>query len=66
MSTTVEAIYENGMLKLVLPLPLAEKTPVVVTIETKADYSGAGSGRETWLKGRTLMKAGTGLVDGAQ
>lgn len=44
MTTTVEAIYENG--KLVLPgrLPLPEKAHVIVTIESK------DAEREAWLK----------------
>ena len=44
MTTTVEAIYENG--KLILPrrLPLPEKSHVRVTIETR------DAEREAWLK----------------
>jgi predicted DNA-binding antitoxin AbrB/MazE fold protein len=44
MTTTVEAIYENGKLVLPRPLSLPEKTPVRVTIET-VDHE-----REAWLK----------------
>jgi predicted DNA-binding antitoxin AbrB/MazE fold protein len=43
MTTTVEAIYENGVLKLAKPLGLADKTPVKVTIQTDTE-------REAWLK----------------
>ena len=43
MTTTVEAIYENGKLVLPRPLSLPEKSPVRVTIETDAE-------REVWLK----------------
>jgi predicted DNA-binding antitoxin AbrB/MazE fold protein len=32
MTLTVEAVYENGVLKLAEPLPLAEHTKVVVTV----------------------------------
>jgi len=49
MTTTVEAIYENGTLKLTQPLPLEEKAQVVVTIQTKADFK-EGDEREAWLK----------------
>ena len=44
MTTTVEAIYENG--KLILPrrLPLPEKSHVRVTVETR------DAEREAWLK----------------
>jgi predicted DNA-binding antitoxin AbrB/MazE fold protein len=34
MTTTVEAIYEDGVLKLPRRLPLPEKAHVKVTIET--------------------------------
>jgi predicted DNA-binding antitoxin AbrB/MazE fold protein len=53
MTTKVEAIYENGMLKLSSPLPLAEKARVVVTFQTKADSkadSKAADERQAWLK----------------
>ena len=43
MTTTVEAIYENGVLKLTQPLTLADKTPVRVTIQTDTE-------RDAWLK----------------
>ena len=39
MTTTVEAIYENGKLLLPQPLPLPEKTHVRVTIETERGLS---------------------------
>jgi predicted DNA-binding antitoxin AbrB/MazE fold protein len=43
MTTTVEAIYENGKLHLPKPLSLPEKSRVRVTIESDGD-------REAWLK----------------
>ena len=43
MTTTVEAIYEQGKLVLRKPLSLPEKSRVRVTIETDTD-------REAWLK----------------
>jgi predicted DNA-binding antitoxin AbrB/MazE fold protein len=43
MTTTVDAIYENGKLLLPKPLSLPEKAHVRVTIESDPD-------RETWLK----------------
>jgi predicted DNA-binding antitoxin AbrB/MazE fold protein len=49
MTTTVEAIYENGALKLSRPLPLEEKAQVVVTVQTKTDFN-ASEEREAWLK----------------
>ena len=44
MTTTVEAIYENGKLLLLQPLPLPENSHVVVTIESR------DTEREEWLK----------------
>jgi len=43
MTTTVEAIYEDGKLLLQQSLPLAENSRVRVTIESDAE-------REDWLK----------------
>lgn len=42
MTTTVDAIYEQGKLLLQCPLSLPEKTPVRVTIESDPE-------REAWL-----------------
>jgi predicted DNA-binding antitoxin AbrB/MazE fold protein len=51
MTTTVEAIYEQGKLLLSSPLSLPEKSHVRVTIESDAE-------REAWLKlsGDNLLK----------
>jgi len=43
VTTTVEAIYENGKILLPGPLSLPEKSPVRVTIVSDPD-------REAWLK----------------
>ena len=58
MTTTVEAIYENGTLKLPRLLPLQEKAHVVVTIQTKEACDEANE-RQAWLKKseETLTKA---------
>jgi len=58
MTTTVDAIYENGMLKLANPLPLPEKSHVVVTVEAEG-VRPADSERAAWLKQseETLTKA---------
>jgi len=47
MTTTIQAIYENGRLTLPQPLPLAEKTRVLVTIDS-SDVTDAV--RVGWLK----------------
>ena len=49
MTTTVEAIYEDGMLKLPGKLPLPEKACVTVTIESGI-ASSEDMERGAWLK----------------
>ncbi len=49
MTTTVEAIYENGMLRLPGPLPLAERSHVTVTIQCNP-ASDTDPERGAWLK----------------
>jgi predicted DNA-binding antitoxin AbrB/MazE fold protein len=49
VSATVEAIYENGVLKLLHPLPLGERSPVLVTVQLDAAASSSAD-REAWLK----------------
>ncbi|MDA1049535.1 MAG: antitoxin family protein [Planctomycetota bacterium] len=39
MSHVVDATYENGVLKLVRPLPLKDQEKVRVTVESLADVS---------------------------
>jgi predicted DNA-binding antitoxin AbrB/MazE fold protein len=45
MTKTLEAIYEDGVLKLSGRLPLPAKSRVTVTIRTPADEE-----RETWMR----------------
>ena len=45
MTKTVEAIYEDGVLKLPAPLPLPEKSHVTVTIQSLDDPE-----RDAWMK----------------
>ena len=49
MTTTVEAIYEDGVLKLPGRLPLPEKTHVKVTIES-GTAGGEDVERIAWLR----------------
>jgi len=49
MTTTVEATYENGVLKLQSRLPLPEKTHVKVTIQSEA-LPGQDAERRAWLR----------------
>jgi len=48
MTITVEAVYENGMLKLERPLPLAEHEKVRVTVEPEISPLLAGHGMMGW------------------
>jgi predicted DNA-binding antitoxin AbrB/MazE fold protein len=49
MTTMVEAIYENGVLKLLRPLPLEEKSKVFVLIQSSTPTSAADD-RTAWLR----------------
>jgi predicted DNA-binding antitoxin AbrB/MazE fold protein len=64
MTTTVEAIYEDGVLKLPRPLPLEEKSSVLVTIQSKGETEDAGE-RKAWLRlsEETLSKAWANPAD---
>jgi predicted DNA-binding antitoxin AbrB/MazE fold protein len=48
MSITVEAIYENGMLKPVQPLPLEEHEKVRLTIEPMVTWAERTAGMLKW------------------
>ena len=47
MTTIIEAIYENGVLKLTHPLPLPDESHVFVTITTNAPSNE--DERTAWL-----------------
>lgn len=48
MAITVEATYENGVLKVVGPLPLHEHEKVQVTIHTGASLARQTAGMLRW------------------
>lgn len=48
MSVTVEATYENGVLRLKSPLPLKEHEKVRVTIEPELTWAERTAGMLTW------------------
>jgi predicted DNA-binding antitoxin AbrB/MazE fold protein len=48
MSLTVEATYENGVLKLLQPLPLAEHEKVRVTVHTGTSVAEQTAGMLKW------------------
>jgi predicted DNA-binding antitoxin AbrB/MazE fold protein len=50
MTTKVDAVYENGTLRLPGPLPLPEKTRVWVTIQTGREEVPAEPDLTAWLK----------------
>jgi predicted DNA-binding antitoxin AbrB/MazE fold protein len=48
MSITVEAVYENGMLKLARPLPLKEREKVQVTVLRETSVARETYGLMGW------------------
>jgi predicted DNA-binding antitoxin AbrB/MazE fold protein len=48
MSLTVEAIYENGVLKPKDPLPLKEQERVRITVSTSSDWVRETAGMIKW------------------
>jgi len=48
MTLTVQAIYENGMLRLTEPLPLKENEKVRVTIEAEGTLAQRTAGLLQW------------------
>ena len=48
MGLTVEAVYENGVLKPIQPLPLSESVKVRVTIEPELSWAERTAGMLKW------------------
>ena len=48
MTLTVEAIYENGVLKPLQPLPLTENETVCITIEAQGSLAERTAGILQW------------------
>lgn len=48
MTITIEATYENGVLKPANPLPLAEKEKVRVTIDPELTWADRTAGMLKW------------------
>jgi predicted DNA-binding antitoxin AbrB/MazE fold protein len=48
MSITVEAVYENGVLKLEQPLPLKEQEKVRITVEPQLSWADRTGGMLKW------------------
>lgn len=56
MSITVDAVYENGGLKLEQPLPLREHEKVRVTIEPATSWVEATAGMMGWKGDPELLR----------
>ena len=56
MAITVEAVYENGVLKLADPLPLNEHEKVQVTIEPKVSWAERTAGMLPWSGDPELLR----------
>ncbi|MGH7222424.1 MAG: antitoxin family protein, partial [Gemmataceae bacterium] len=54
MSLTIEAIYENGVLKPVEPLPLKEHEKVRVTLSCETSRARRSAGLMGWTGGVAL------------
>ena len=48
MTITVEAVYENGVLRPKQPLPLREHAEVRITLEPAMSWSDRTAGMVTW------------------
>jgi predicted DNA-binding antitoxin AbrB/MazE fold protein len=60
MPLTVEAVYENGVLKPAQPLPLQEHQKVRLTIHPSADVPKA---RDAFQRGYSLVRWTSSLED---
>jgi predicted DNA-binding antitoxin AbrB/MazE fold protein len=56
MTMTVEAIYENGMLKLAQPLPLKEHEKVRVTVQQGSSLAEQTAGMMGWTGSAELAE----------
>jgi predicted DNA-binding antitoxin AbrB/MazE fold protein len=56
MSLEVEATYENGVLKLDKPLPLAEKERVTVQVSPRTSLSRQSAGSLEWTGDPAVLR----------
>lgn len=56
MSLTVEAVYENGTLKLAKPLPLEEHERVRVTIDPERSWADRTAGMLKWTGDLEILR----------
>jgi predicted DNA-binding antitoxin AbrB/MazE fold protein len=56
MTITVEAVYENGVLKPTQPLPLDEHEKVNVTIESSVSWADRTAGMLKWTGDPEILR----------
>jgi predicted DNA-binding antitoxin AbrB/MazE fold protein len=56
MTITIEAIYENGVLRPTRPLPLHEQEVVRITIEPELSWAERTAGLIQWKGDRDLLR----------
>ena len=56
MSFAVEAVYEDGVLKLLQPLPLGEHEKVRVTVEPERTWAERTAGMLRWTGDPELLR----------
>ncbi len=62
MTVTIEAIYENGVLRPVQPLPLKEQERVQVTVHTASNWVAETAGMIPWTGDhQTLRRLAEGV-----
>jgi predicted DNA-binding antitoxin AbrB/MazE fold protein len=56
MSLTIEAVYENGILRLTQPLPLKDQEKVRITIEPELSWAERTAGLLNWTGDPALLQ----------
>lgn len=56
MPLTVEAVYENGVLEPVQPLPLKEQQRVQVTVHTASQWVSETAGMIEWTGDHEMLR----------
>ena len=53
---TVEAVYENGVLKPVKPLPLKDQERVEITVRSGSNWVSETAGMIKWTRGHDALR----------
>jgi len=56
MTLTIEAIYENGVLKPIQPLPLKERERVQLTLHTASNWVSETAGMIKWTGDQATLR----------